>query len=280
MNPDSAQQSGLDNVQKAMGWSLFLVAIALAVWAVWESTAFQECVCVQTYQIRHQKIDNSSADVLVAALANPRIGFRCLGNFLDENESAITAIATILIAIFTLTLWLSTSRLAQLTKATIDLAQQEFLSTHRPKLILRDAFCDDNEIGNPIKVTYVIVNIGDTPARIVESALEIKVISAPGFGAQSRVPVKAGENPIGDSVINPGVGLEGIYVSQCLWRTDDGSRHNYSEPGLGVFFCGHFIYEDDRNIRRHTMFWRKYDFDESRFYLRKTRVIAALDNAD
>ncbi len=55
MNPDSVQRLGLDNVPKAVGWSLFLIAKALALWAVWESTAFQECVCVQTYQIQHQK---------------------------------------------------------------------------------------------------------------------------------------------------------------------------------------------------------------------------------
>ena len=158
-------------------------------------------------------------------------------------------------------------------------AREEFLATHRPKLILQDAFCDDTEFGHPIAVKYVIVNIGETPARIIESAIEIKVITTEGdgFGAHPRITIQKGQNEIGDVKINAGEGLERTFNSKSKWNAD--SRRDVLEPNLGVFFCGHFAYEDDQKIKRHTLFWRRYDFGESRFYRRKTRVIDALDSA-
>lgn len=159
-------------------------------------------------------------------------------------------------------------------------AREEFISTHRPHFILRDAYCESNEIGDPISVTYAIVNIGETPACIVFSKLEIRLIDGSALGAQPRLTPSVNDNEIGNPTILPGEGIERSYVSTLKWRTDDKSRHGFAEPHLGVFFCGHFVYEDTRKIRRHTMFWRKYNFTESRFFRAATPTLDAIDNAD
>jgi hypothetical protein len=57
--------------------------------------------------------------------------------FLEKYNGAVTAVATAFIAIFTIVLVLVTGRQARLTTAALNLARQEFVATHRPRVILR-----------------------------------------------------------------------------------------------------------------------------------------------
>ena len=63
--------------------------------------------------------------------------FVCEGAFIDENNGTLTALATIAIAAFTLTLWRATTEQGRLTRDAIELGTKEFVATHRPKLRLR-----------------------------------------------------------------------------------------------------------------------------------------------
>ena len=166
------------------------------------------------------------------------------------------------------------------TKESVDLARKEFISTHRPKIILRDAYCLDNEIDSPIIVHYVLVNSGETPARIILSVLELKLIYGPGFGAETPPSIQNNQNDIGDLPLDPGEEVTRTYSGTRHWRTDDGSRFKSNYSYEGVFFYGHIIYEDLNGIKRHTAFWRKYDLDTSRFYLCKDPAFESLDYAD
>jgi hypothetical protein len=56
---------------------------------------------------------------------------------LDKYNGAVTAVATAFIAIFTIVLVFVTGRPARLTTAALNLARQEFVATHRPRVILR-----------------------------------------------------------------------------------------------------------------------------------------------
>lgn len=63
---------------------------------------------------------------------------KCIFGFSIEVISAvITAIATIVMAIFTGFLWYSTKKLWETTSKSVDLAREEFLADHRPKLSIR-----------------------------------------------------------------------------------------------------------------------------------------------
>jgi hypothetical protein len=55
--------------------------------------------------------------------------------FLDDHGGALTAIATIAIAWFTLSLRDATTEQGRLTQQSIDLARDEFISTQRPELL-------------------------------------------------------------------------------------------------------------------------------------------------
>lgn len=57
--------------------------------------------------------------------------------FLDKYNGAVTAVATAFIAIFTIVLVRVTGRQARLTTAALNLARQEFVATHRPRVVLR-----------------------------------------------------------------------------------------------------------------------------------------------
>jgi len=57
--------------------------------------------------------------------------------FLDKYNGAVTAVATAFIAIFAIVLVRVTGRQARLTTAALNLARQEFVATHRPRVVLR-----------------------------------------------------------------------------------------------------------------------------------------------
>jgi len=262
-------------VKKYLGWTAFVIALALCLWAVLESSIFQQCVCEQTYQTSQQQIEKGSADLFIAVIASPRITFRCFGHFLDRNESAVTAIATILIAIFTLTLWLSTSRLAELTNDTITLARQEFLASHRPKIVVRRVSpMTDNE-GIATGVQYSIHNIGDEVATIVAisekiwlPASEENLHPTPPYEPARQVRIK----------INSGDSQSFMYEEAAPnVRNDLAFRFGYMETfnqtlglsgeggGSGILFLGYIDYLDAAGKKRQTAFLRRFIFETKRF---------------
>jgi hypothetical protein len=94
------------------------------------------------------------------------VAIRYIGWFLDASAPAITAIATAVIGYFTYTLYTTCTEQARLTRAAIKLARQEFIATHRPRIVVRfiqGPFATDD--GYQF-VWLTLVNIGETPAKI------------------------------------------------------------------------------------------------------------------
>jgi hypothetical protein len=89
-------------------------------------------------------------------------------DLLQAYNGAVTAVATIAIGIFTYALVRVTNRQARLTRESIDLARQEFIATHRPRIIVRfiqGPFYDDD--GHQ-SAWVTAANIGDSPGDIEE----------------------------------------------------------------------------------------------------------------
>src|SRR6185437_10531726 len=63
--------------------------------------------------------------------------------FLKIYEHELIAGFTIVLALSTIGLWLSTRHLWEVTKAAVDLANKEFLSSHRPRMRLKHAWFTD-----------------------------------------------------------------------------------------------------------------------------------------
>lgn len=64
-------------------------------------------------------------------------------------------------------------------KRSIDLARDEFISTHRPKIIIRAIYRDDapdNETEPMPQMTFSIANIGSTPATVFEISATVREI--------------------------------------------------------------------------------------------------------
>jgi hypothetical protein len=87
-------------------------------------------------------------------------------DFLEKYNGALTAVSTAFIAAFTIVLARVTGREARLTTDALNLARQEFVANHRPRVILRyiQGPFENEERRQFIWVTFV--NIGSNTATI------------------------------------------------------------------------------------------------------------------
>ncbi len=157
---------------------------------VLSSQSFQSCIGVNSYGDAQQS-KPESADHIIG------IWWWCTGILLNENGVAITAIATIVMAAFTGTLWWSTASTGKLTERTVELAEKQFLmegrqtdlaerqhglqrlqhlAVNRPSLAIRNVeirrpTADGPlfEPDAPINGWLVVVNTGASGARILSA---------------------------------------------------------------------------------------------------------------
>jgi hypothetical protein len=151
------------NCRKIAAIAAILAAVLVLIFAVYDSPSYQQCSAETAKNRGYQQHEKTTSNFV-----GPIIVWRCTGAFIDKNDPAITALATAVIAIFTIVLVFVTNRQAKLTRDGIELARKEFIATHRPKIIIRfiqGPFMDDN--GHQF-AWISLVNIGDTPATIEE----------------------------------------------------------------------------------------------------------------
>ncbi len=125
--------------------SLILLAVSICVFLVTLSPSYQSCIAnykQSNGDNREQGFVENTAQLIV-----------CEASSLNINTGAITALATIAVAAFTLTLWLVTNN-------QVRLAREEFTATHRPRLRIRGIQKDRG--GAFIEIT----NVGESPAII------------------------------------------------------------------------------------------------------------------
>ncbi|MGH6829122.1 MAG: hypothetical protein ACREFW_09460 [Rhizomicrobium sp.] len=170
------------------------------------------------------------------------------------NPDAWTAAATVIIALFTVALAWASWRQARMTRETISLARDEFQATHRPRIIAR-TFRTLEETGpGDASITFVYVNVGDLPAKVVEIRTYVGVghvsRADPAFKtAKLAVMLESGDKEIhrvepgGDFHFARGFGGDEGNGGGVLRRTD-------------AYILGTIIYEDDKGRRRETGFSR------------------------
>jgi len=108
----------------------------------------------------------------------------------DPNN--LTAISTFIIAAFTIVLaWVGYCQ-SRLIRRSIDLARQEFVATHRPRILVRfvqGPFYDENGLEF---VWVTLVNVGETDATIVAMGHDLAKRKGrggwlpPGLGADAK----------------------------------------------------------------------------------------------
>jgi len=133
-----------------------------------------------------------------------------------------------------------------LVKKQIELAREEFISTHRPKMIMRDA-SRLWESGESIFI-YSLVNIGGTSAEIVESWIFEEVV-------HENTPIR-NARPLGHSDL----GSIRFAAGQSRdFRFTNKMRCPGADDKLALYFAGSIRFKDDLGNLRSTIFRRKFD---------------------
>jgi hypothetical protein len=142
-----------------------LAVSAAAIWLLATSSSFNSCIERQTTTLIEQAKEKSQPTAL-SFVDRAAICGRCAWHVTVEYRDALTAIATVFIALFTFTLWHSTDRMMAATQTAVDLARRDFIATHRPRVIVRyieGPFYDDD--GH--RIAFVtLVNTGASDALI------------------------------------------------------------------------------------------------------------------
>jgi hypothetical protein len=122
------------------------------------STFFQSCINEQqdTKSDTSTKENPSSHGSVISTYV------RCSGEFIDKYSAGITALATVIIAAFTCTLWAATSRQAQLTREAFIADKRAFIFPNG----VQPLYEPDVASGHfNWRIGPVWLNSGETPTR-------------------------------------------------------------------------------------------------------------------
>jgi hypothetical protein len=214
--------------------------------------------------------------------------------------TVMTAIATVFIAAFTISLAKATNQQGGTTLEALDLARAEFLATHRPKIIVREAILAAVMEGAPVEAVIHLANVGDSWGKIVRGLIDLEEVNTK---ADRLLLVSSVDlvNEIGDLKLAPGQSVLFAYSSlkkrpnqgkAPLWSADrfglkTGHNRDPDNPARVIPFqwrefeihlVGQFIYEDAQGLQRRTAFRRRLIPERQRFY--RLRGEPDLDYAD
>ena len=153
-------------------------------------------------------------------------------------------------------------RSAKASEEATRFARDEFISTHRPEIIVHSVslpmdFSSFGSAQGDMKVGAGIIyfNKGTTDAKIVDIKARI---------TRSRFPLQAGiviheKIPIRAEKIKGG-GKDYIRIKSDLSLAQEKSVQHGGDASNGAAFCmGIIVYEDDRGVKRETGFCRRLD---------------------
>lgn len=173
-------------------------------------------------------------------------------------------VTDLVIAVFAVVLAVVTGGLILVGICQIRLARDEFISSHRPKLVVRNVhiireFKEEWPVGSPLGVNFEIANVGGTPTHIVGTEMSIAFIAggllpSPRNPRQGQYAMPGWEN----FEIKPGALVQQWYGSpEAVFKAEHFTRFHSNYHGL--FFVGHILYEDRSEIVRRTSFCRRFD---------------------
>ena len=139
-------------------------------------------------------------------------------------------------------------------KRSVDRAKEEFISTHRPRLIVRQFEVDPILRDHVITIHFSIINTGDTNATWRFIAAEVALWTGDRWEAPGIDPVQRSIPP---TIITNGERIGGTIQSRFELSGDQFTRIAAHE--LIVCAVGEFTYTDDLGTKRRTGFRRNYD---------------------
>lgn len=186
-------------------------------------------------------------------------------DWIEAYNGAITAIATVVMAAFTIVLAIVTARSLRLTKQSVELARNEFISTQRPKLRIRNITIDYPSSAHQARGRYFgencvvhgnlwVVNIGNTNAKVVTSHCMV-------YWREGNLPMDrpyedtSGNQFMGKSFLAPGEDQLGTFNTLDALGPE-GNEIQMSREKWKLWVMGWVEYADDRNppVIRRTSF--------------------------
>jgi hypothetical protein len=206
---------------------------------------------------------------------------REVSRLLNYNAGAIAGVASIFIAVFTWSLWVSTDLLwreaqAQRQAATdaLKLASDEFNATHRPRLIVKphnfvgriwDPRWSTEPGPTPPEGNFALLNIGDATATIIRSRFYMQFCRHFPF---TFVPLARDGDTLSlkDDLKLDLAGTQVRPGEMVIWHKvfrniggEAGTYNSYTDKDLGLFLIVQILYEGPDKITRQTVVFRRFD---------------------
>jgi len=181
---------------------------------------------------------------------------------LDTHNGAVTAVATVFIAFFTIVLACVSRRQARLISDQVKLARDEFNATHRPEIsILSFESSHEGAEDERVAVQVMYVNKGRSIAKNVR--IQAKVTNR-------RFPLQSGIGLSGPGAIDlthpdleSGIKNYFLVTSDIPVRTASGANRSQETPRVVCLGC--VSYYDGMNGRRETTFCRVFNESSDRW---------------
>ena len=225
-------------------------AILFLMWLTTFSASFQSCQ--QTEQNREtQDEPQNTEEEPPPGLGQLSMKFIvCEGSFLDKNETLMTAIATVIIAIFTATLYRATESIHLLTR-------QQYLAAYRPLLKIRYVRLTGGTAKENVSAQFTVVNASTSRAVVIGHGAKFEWFKEPlphPLLFNMAQFIEETDFPAGAEQACHVQGDFTLPSFDHVFRKDE-----------GLYLYGVIVYTDDLGAQRTTAFCRRYESGSHRF---------------
>jgi hypothetical protein len=167
---------------------------------------------------------------------------------------------------------------AEAAKKSADLARDNFISSHRPRLVVRRAQARFTPAINEHGINLVIANIGDSIATNITGNVNIRVISTSQqaeFEKESMPKYGIVEFNIGALINRPPRNSPDLSAGQrtfVFFGSDEINADSMAKIGRGeclLYFFGYITYSDVNGITRDCGFFRTYNPNSGKFHAKE-----------
>ena len=246
-------------------WIVLILFFAWTSYVAWSTSSFQDCIANEEKAEATAHTKNNPPEVILPLIAYARIDTLCAVRLAYDFRDALNTIATLFIALFTLTLWRSTDRLwkeasasgetalltAKAAQKAADVAERSLTELERPYVYgaVTDPGLDASGVILKRSVFKLcIYNFGRTPANLTR--LEYVLSSALHGSISSSIDpnvVGGRELPVGTIAANNDPFFETTNMfPMFIEQSDDIMAHKQSVWVVGFvryadIFGDHYI---------------------------------------
>jgi hypothetical protein len=164
----------------------FCVAITIFIWAENQiAPSFQTCIS-QNASEQSGEVSKNNSDGIASVVKAQSI---CSLRLIDRHNGFFAALAALIVAAFTFTLWVATSKQAGLTFESLKLAREEFGAINRPEIGVHTVEVRhiESDKGDRLGASILCFNKGRTAAEKVEVRGDILVTYTLGIDVQREL---------------------------------------------------------------------------------------------